>query len=92
VKASDLYNTTFTSVVYGRTKIRPAITAKVARNIFEAAKLKMNTNAPCKINPSLTNQKCYDVLSAAITPEMADETVLHSLISRNIVRAFGRFL
>ena len=31
-------------------------------------------------------------LMFAATPEITDETVLHSLVSRNIVREFGRFL
>lgn len=41
---------------------------------------------------SLTVGQAYEILSKAIDPEMLDNKVLHSLVSRNIVREFGAFL
>jgi S-adenosylmethionine synthetase len=93
VKLSDCYDTTYTIRGFGRAdKIRPAITAKRAREIFAAAERKMDPTKLSTLNKSLTVGKAFEVLSQAITSEMPDETALHSLISRNIVREFGKFL
>jgi hypothetical protein len=92
MRLSDLYDSTFTTIsVYKPSRTRPAITVQRAKDIFAAAKFRMNAHSPCAINKSLTNEQAYDILIKAIDGKGELET-LDSLISRNIVRSFGRFM
>jgi hypothetical protein len=93
MKPADCYDTTYTTRNWGRAdRIRPAITVKRAREIFAVAEMKMNTAKRATVNKGLTVGQAFEILSKVVTPEMSDEAVLHSLVSRNIVREFGRFL
>jgi hypothetical protein len=92
MKLADLYDSQYTTrSVYRGDKTRPAITVQRAKDIFAAAKFRMNPHQPCKINASLTNEHAFDILVKAIDGKGELET-LDSLISRNIVRTFGHFL
>jgi len=93
MKTSECFDTTYTVQRCGRPwATRPAITAKRAREIFAAAESKMDPSKLATLNKSLTVGHAFEILSKAVTPDMADETALHSLVSRNIVREFGKFL
>ncbi len=93
MKITDCYDSTYTTNRYGlRPIIRPAITAKRAREIFSAAQSRMDERKLATVNKSLTVGQAFEILSKAVTPETPDEEVLHSLVSRNIVREFGKFL
>jgi hypothetical protein len=93
MKLADCYDTTYTSHNWGRPdRIRPAITAKRAREIFAAAEYKMDASKLATVNKSITVGQAFEILSKAASPEIPDETALHSLVSRNIVREFGKFL
>lgn len=92
MKQADMYDSTFTTSRYDRRDIvRPAITAGRARAILAAARTWMDPGCMSKINPSLTNEQAFGILAAAVTEEMLESHVLHSLVSRNIVKTFGRF-
>ncbi len=96
MKQSKCYDASYVTRNWGRAdKVRPAITAKRAREIFAAAQAKMESIRPYRcatVNNSITIAQAFEILSKAVTPETPDETVLHSLVSRNIVREFGKFL
>jgi hypothetical protein len=93
MKQSDCYDASYTTSNLGRAdRIRPAITAKRAREIFAAAQSKMDPNKRATINKGLTVGQAFEILSKAVTTETPDGTALHSLVSRNIVREFGKFL
>ena len=96
MKQSKCYDASYVTRNWGRAdKVRPAITAKRAREIFAAAQAKMESIRPYRcatVNKSITIAQAFEILSKAVTPETPDETVLHSLVSRNIVREFGKFL
>ncbi len=93
MKLSECYDSEYASHGWGRSvRFRPAITAKRARQIFDAARAKMNPNKRGRINKGLTVGQSFEILSGAITADTPDEMVLDSLISRNIVREFGAFL
>jgi hypothetical protein len=93
MKAKDCYDAEYENKRWDRPSIfRPAITARRARQIFAAAESKMDAFRPATVNKILTVGQAYGILVAAVTDEMSDETVLHSLVSRNIVREFGKFL
>ncbi len=93
MKLSDCYDTTYTTHNWGRgDRIRPAITAKRAREIFAAAESKMDGSKRATVNKSITVEQAFGILSKAVSPDTPDATPLHSLVSRNIVREFGKFL
>ena len=93
MKLSDCYDASYASHRWGRPdRVRPAITAKRAREIFEAAESKMDPDKRARVNKSMTVGHAFEILSKAVTLQTPDETVLHSLVSRNIVREFGKFL
>ncbi len=93
MKLAECYDTTYTTHNWGRSdRIRPAITAKRAREIFRAAESNMDPSRLATVNKSMTVGQAFEILSKAVTPEMPDGAALHSLVSRNIVREFGKFL
>ena len=92
MKLADLYDSEYTTrSVYRGDRTRPAITVARAKEIFAAAKFRMNPHQPSKINPSILNDHAYEILYRAIDGKGELET-LDSLISRNIVRTFGHFM
>lgn len=89
------YDASYVTHIWGRPdRVHPAITAKRAREILAAAQSKMaSIQSRCAtVNKNITIAQAFEILSKAVTPEIPDETVLHSLISQNIVREFGKFL
>jgi len=52
----------------------------------------MDPSKLATVNKGITVGKAFEILSKAVTPDTPDETALHSLVSRNIVREFGKFL
>ncbi len=93
MKASECYDATYASRNWGRhDRIRPAITAKRAREIFAAAESKMDPGKRATVNKGITVGQAFEILSNAVTLETPETEVLHSLVSRNIVREFGKFL
>jgi hypothetical protein len=92
MRLSELYDSTFTTnSVYRPIRTKPAITVQRAKDIFAAAKFRMNLHDPCAINKSLTNEHALQILERAIDGKGELET-LDAMTSRNIVRSFGRFM
>ena len=52
----------------------------------------MDPSKIATVNKGITVGKAFEILSKSVTSDTPDGTALHSLVSRNIVREFGKFL
>jgi len=81
--------TTTTRRGFCGTTVRETMTAARATDILRVSADNLSYVTRSKINPTLSQRKCWDILWAAVVSKPADSKI-NPLIARNIGREYGR--